>query len=243
MQARISYTSTFAKLPCILLVGFLFIQSHVVRAQEPDTLYLRDGSVLRGDVVKDSMGNYVVYNKFGEFTIKVEEVIYRVSEENGEKFVQEIYIVTGKRAEIISILQREIPTRNENATSFNLLLPGTVEGVFDGDDQEVPYQSRSLGGVSKITINYDDIVSDEKYLFITTRQKDFLKSDGQGSLIYDYNFTPDSETNIKLLVKYPKDWHADQISPEPTKRYEGLVVWHLKLRRQQNFNPSITFRE
>jgi hypothetical protein len=227
----------------MLLVGFLFVQSQVVRSQDADTLYLRDGAVLRGDIVKDSMGNYVVYNKYGELTVKVDDVIYRVSEEKDEKFVQEIYIVTGKKAEIISILQREIPTHDENVQGFNLLVPGTVVGVFDADDQEVFYQSTSLGGVSKITINYGDIISEGKYLYITTRQHDLLRTDEQGRIMYTYNFTPDSEAVIKLLVKYPRDWHVDQISPQPATRYEGLVVWHLKLRRQQNFNPTITFRK
>jgi len=231
----------FAKPPCIFLLAVVLLLNFVVLGQEFDTLYLRDGSVLRGDIVKDSAGNYVVYNKYGEFTVNIGEIIYLISKEKDEQIVRETYIITGNEMEVVSILQRTIPSADEDSQGFNLLIPGSVVAIFDADNFEIPYQSTSLGGLSKITIKYDDIISDGKYLYITTRQKDFLESDEQGGIIYSYNFTPHNEVVIKLLVKYPQDWHVDKISPEPTKQYEGLIVWQLKLRRQQNFNPIITF--
>lgn len=243
MQANILRRTYFANLPCMLLIGFLLIQNPVVWGQEFDTLYLRDGSVIRGDIVKDSAGNYVVYNEYGEFTVNIGEVIYLISKEKDEQIVRETYIITGNEMEVVSILQRAIPSADEDLQGFNLLISGSVVAIFDSDQMETPYQLSSLGGLSKITIKYDDIISDGKYLYITTRQKDFLESDEQEGIIYSYNFTPHNEVVIKLLAKYPQDWHVDKISPEPTKQYEGLIVWQLKLKRQQNFNPTITFRK
>jgi len=232
----------FAKPPFMFLLAVVLLLNFVVLGQEFDTLYLRDGSVLRGDIVKDSVGNYVVYNQYGEFTVNVGEVIYLISKEKDEQIVRETYIITGNEMEVVSILQRAIPSADEDLQGFNLLVAGSVVAIFDADNFEIPYQSTSLGGLSKITIKYDDIISDGKYLYITTRQKDFLESN-EGGIIYSYNFTPHNEVVIKLLVKYPQDWHVDKISPEPTKQYEGLIVWQLKLRRQQNFIPTITFRK
>lgn len=63
-----------------------------------------EGSVLRGDIVKDSTGNYVVYNQDGEFTVNVAEVIYLISKEKGEQIVRETYIITGNEMEVILIL-------------------------------------------------------------------------------------------------------------------------------------------
>ena len=44
-----------------------------------------------------------------------------------------------------------------------------------------------------------------------------------------------------MIVKHPREWKIQAATPAPSHQFEGLIVWETKLKRQQNFKPTITF--
>jgi hypothetical protein len=226
----------------ILLIFLLPIQIRSEEKEEPRTLYLRDGSVLKGEILKDSMGNYIVCGSYGEFNINVNDVIYIVPEDQENEQIRETFLIEGKDTEVISILQKEIPQQEEGIESFNLLIHGDVEGIYDTYNTKVKYTRKAIGSLSRVTIRYEDILPESKNFFITTRQKNFLKKDEKRNYLFNYKFTPDQALVIKLMVKYPKEWSLQDISPEPTRSFEGLIVWEKNLKRQQSLTPLAVFK-
>jgi hypothetical protein len=213
-------------------------------AQSPsvETLFLKDGSIIKGTVLKDGSGVYVVYNNHGKISVNSREVLYRHSAQSEEGSLTETYILLDASAEALSVLQREIPDRKENAESFRLLVPGSVDAVFDEKDIAVPFEAVSLGSLNRLTVRYADLRPNAGSLFITSRQTSLLSPGAPDALEFRQDYTVDREGLLRILVNYPLDWTAETVSPEPTRVFPGLVVWEPTLKRQQRFSPRIHFQ-
>lgn len=223
------------------LCGQSFAAQPAPSDESQDTLYLRDGSVIKGTVIKDGLGHYLVQNKYGEFYVEEPDILHKLAEE-GLLFT-ESYFLIGKLAEVLSVLQREVPERAQGSECFNLLVPGTVEGIYDDKNVKVIFQSRPVGGMSRVMVRYGDVAPKGKSLFVTARQKDILKTPGPGAIQFQQQYTVETDGVVKVAVKYPAEWTPIEISPKPALQAAGLIVWKQALKRQQNFGPSITFRE
>jgi len=230
-----------------ILLAVLFLFSALIggavekKQRDGRSLYLKDGSVFKGDILSDSRGDFIVYNRYGEFTVKAEEVLYVMGEKKSEFRVRETYLVEGEGADVINILQKNIPEREEGVERFYVLVPGNVEGIYSRHNVPLDYQSTEIGELTRLSIGFDDIPEADRYFFITTRRKGFLKKDESGKLLFQTMFTPDEDLSYTLIVKYPKEWKPLSIVPEPTRKWEGLVVWEKDLKRQKSLKPGILF--
>ncbi|MFH0792684.1 MAG: hypothetical protein V2A74_01485 [bacterium] len=225
----------------LVLVGLAFCFAVAAHAQGGDALYLRDGSVLRGDIVRDTLGDYLVFNKYGSLSISAKDVLYRVDGDEGETLANETYIIIDKSRDVIAVLQRDVPKREKDGESFNLLVPGSVEAVTDGFESEIAYQTKSVAGLTRVTIRYSDVPPEVAHVFVTTRQKNLLEEDKEGNLKFRQDYVLDTEGTLKVLVKYPESWKVGEVAPEPSRRYEGLLVWEARLKRQQGFAAETVF--
>jgi hypothetical protein len=213
-----------------------------VNAEEFDALYLRDGSILKGIILKDIAGNYLVYTPFGELSVGAGEVIYTTSRDKTSPVIQETYIFIGKTSDTISIVEQDVPERREQARSFNLLVPGAVETILTADGDEVLFESRLVGENSLVTINYADLPAKVGRIRITLWRIDLLTSLDGESAKFEQNYTPDREGMVSVMVKYPKEWTVRSVTPPPARRFDGLICWRQALRRQQGFAPQIVFQ-
>lgn len=212
------------------------------RSLTVETLFLRDGSVIKGTVLKDGSGVYVVYNNHGKISVNSREVLYRHSAQSDQNSITETYILLDASTEALAVVQRRIPDRREDAKTFRLLVPGSVDAVYDEKDLAVPFQRRQVGSLTQLTIRYADLRPKAESLFVTCRQGEILSSDSPNSLRFRQDYTVDREGLLRVLVNFPLEWTAETVSPGPARTFPGLIVWEPTLGRQQRFSPHILFQ-
>ena len=144
--------------PILLTISLL--TTPVTVGQTIDTLYLRDGSVLKGIVVKDGQGGYLVQSRHGVLSVDAEEILYRLPKDDDLHTISESYILLEGTLEAIAILQRDVPAQRKGVQEFLVLVPGLVEAVRDGSDEEIPFERQEIGDLSKVTIRFDGYIID-----------------------------------------------------------------------------------
>jgi len=225
-----------------ILTAFTLLGLSPASGLSCDTLYLRDGSVLKGTVVKDREGSYLVYNSYGKLSVNAREVLYRASEQTTKPSVTDTYILVEGATDVVSILQKPIPDRQEGKPDFSFLLPGHVEAVYDEADRPVEFELNALPSLSRAVIRFADLSPKGTVLFLTSNQSGLIESRDEGCCVFQHNYTVDTDGTLRVLVKFPLDWIVEEVRPEPTRTYSGLIVWEKDLRRQQRFSPRVLFR-
>lgn len=226
----------------LAILSFVFSIS-LFAGSDTGTLYTKDGSVLQGEIIRDTTGNYIVYSNYGESYVKAEDVIVLMKkDEKTAADVVETFILSDDSMDVISIFQKEMPERKEGDKTLNLLVPGTVQSIYDQENAVIPFTFSDLGNLSKINIDLSNYASKGKKIFIVTKQKDAVEIDEEKNFVFKYQFTPENEISFKLLLKFPKTWKISSSDPQLTKQYNGLAVWNINLKRQSKFSPVIKFK-
>jgi len=208
-----------------------------------DTLFLRDGSVLQGLIVKDSRGRYHIDHPIlGDLSVGEEAVVYLLPKQEGEAWMTETHVIVRETLGVISVLSRAIPERNGESARFNLLVPGRVDSINDRSGSTVPFRSREMGGLTIVTIEYADVSAPAKGLLITSRQTGLLRTTGTGEIEFQAKRVFNESTNIRMVLEHPAGWKVSGVSPEPAHGFGGLIVWEKGLKRQQTFLPTVTFQ-
>lgn len=208
-----------------------------------DTLFLRDGSILQGIVVKDSHGKHHVYNSlYGEIAVDDQDVLYVLPKEEDTPFLTETHVVVGETLDVISTFFRDIPEAKPETEQFHLLIPGRIDSVYEEGDGVVPFETRPIGDFSLMAVRFADIQSSSHRLLITSRQQGMLELTDSDGVRFGVKQVLDEEGRIRMILEHPRYWQVDSISPEPVHRFEGLIVWEKSLKRQQRFTPTVTFR-
>ncbi len=214
----------------------LMVSSSVIHA---DTLYLRDGSVLKGSV-SDGVTNDVILSNpyFGDVSVLLADVLYQTTDQANTLI--ESYVIT-ENLDVLAVLCRTVPARKEASDTFHMLIPGAVQSVTDGNGVDVPFDTRSLGANSLITIDYDALCPDSPALTVTTLLPGKIRPTDTGHMALQLRYIPDKDTSLQVLVKYPRRLKPYMITPESYTENDGLVIWERQLRRQQQFIPEIEF--
>ncbi len=216
------------------------ILPQIINAQQISSLYTKDGSVFKGEIIQDGFGNYIIFSKYGEFNIDAKDIItITYSDDKATSSVMETFILDNSMNEAICIIQKDFPVLSDSNEVYTLMIPGHAECIYDINNYSVPFNINSFGSYSRITIKSSDILS--KKIFITTKINSLLGQDDGGNYIFKNNYLFDADTHFKLIIKYPKEWKASQIRPAGFSKYEGLIIWDIKLKRQKNFIPLIKF--
>ncbi len=241
------WSSVRLKLVVPFAVLVVLLPSYVLGEREEElasiqAVHLLDGSIIVGKVSEDGAGGYVVSTKYGELSVSAEDVLYVAKDEEKTGVRGETHILTGNKGEVIAILQKAIPERREDAPVFGFLLPGSVVEVSDLRNRRIPYQALPAGAFTRLGVRYEDVGPKDKYLLITVREGDFLKSDDESGHVYQHSLTPDRGVVFELRVQHPQDWQVARVSPEPTTRYPAMILWRIELKKQQDFTPFISFR-
>ena len=227
----------------VLLLIFAGLLSGSVRAEEViDTVYLRDGTVLKGLIWQDPDGQTVIYNPLysGDIFIWTKDILYQEISD-GELLFDESHIIIGGDLETLATFHQDVPPNPKNVASFNLLAPGMVKSVRDENGMDVTYQRKLIGSVSRLTVQYDGLTTGSQ-LQITTRQTDLLTTDPEGNCVFKLKHILDQSGKIRVTVKYPPRFKLLEVSPKPEKQVEGILVWQPTLSRQQVFQPRIIFQ-
>lgn len=208
-----------------------------------DTLFLRDGSILQGTILRDSHGRYYVSNPlYGDVAIDGEAVLYLLPKSKEDRWAVETHVAVQETLEVISTFSQAVPEPVTGGGSFSLLMPGKVESVSDRNSAVIPFQSREIPGLTIIKVEYEDIPGPDERLVITSRQSGLLQPTETGALEFRAKRVFDDRTDIRMILEHPPAWEVESISPQPVHRFEGLIVWEKSLKRQQTFLPTVRFR-
>jgi len=208
----------------------------------PDTLFLRDGSVLQGTVLRDAEGGYHVSNSlYGKVAVDESAVLYFLPGPRDMPIHSENQVILPGTLEVLTTFSRAVPERSGGSPAFRLLVPGSVDAVHAADGSLVPSESRDVAGSSLVTVDYARLGESVDRIFITSVQKEILTARENGNLAFRTKRILDEAGTIRLVVEYPQEWSIESLSPEPTFRFPGMVVWEVSLKRQQTFQPAAVF--
>ncbi len=209
-------------------------------AASADTLYLTDGSVVTGVVMSETHDEIVLANRlYGDLVIERQDVLYRDGAERPDRV--ETYAITQDGITVIARLQRAVPPQRKDASSFNLLVPGSIRAVTDANGVELPFSQRTLGENTLATLMWDDLGQDMGLLTLTSVQKTVVSPSAAGQLIFRANYTVNQAQSLRVIVRYPGNFNLISLSPTPDVELDGLLIWNRQLRRQQRFQPQILF--
>ena len=204
-----------------------------------DTLYLKDGSVLSGDILEETAEDFLISNsKLGQLYVLREDIIYRETPQVNT--LSESYTIVGRTLEVIAKLSRSVPERREGINSFNMLIHGSVLSVTDAEGSEIPFVQRSIGGSDLITIDYDQLGSDVNRLAIIAQQDGLFQVEA-GLYTFQLKYILNEDSRIRVIIRSPKDFHLEAVKPEPKIKCNGLIVWDQGIKRQQHFMPELQF--
>jgi len=204
-----------------------------------DTLYLKDGSVLSGDILEETAEEFLISNsKLGQLYVLREDIIYRDTPQINT--LSESYTIVGRTFDVIAHLSRSVPKRRPDVNSFNMLIHGSVLSVIDPNGSDIPFDQWSIGDSDLITIDYDQLSPDTSRLTIITQQKGLFQEES-GLYSFRLKYILNEDSRIRVIIRYPKVFHLETIKPEPKIRCNGLIVWDQRIKRQQHFMPELQF--
>lgn len=214
---------------------------HAAAPEIPDTLFLRDGSVLKGIAVPDPDGAVAVYSNYGCLTMSPGDVLYRLAPAAPQPTVSDIYLLSSSGENAIVTSVRPVPAPESKATTFSLLFPGKVLSVRDTYDQPLAYRSQRAGIASRVIVQYADLPQTTGTLSVSTQVDDAIARRRDGKLEFQIGYTLERDGLASLLLRIPADWKLDSTSPRPEIQLDGLLVWRRQLRRQQSFSAHAVF--
>jgi hypothetical protein len=202
-----------------------------------ENLYLRDGSVLTGIRTRETETAYVLVSaSYGEIQVPKAEVLYLETDSPGIR--TETFTLSRDGAVVLARFQRAVPTPVARTGSFRLLIPGSVQSVWDKGGRKIPFNKQEIAGNSLITIHYDRLAASTDVLTFTALQPQLLLQAPSGALTFRLRYVPDQAETLKVIVTYPTDYSVTSVTPSPDIRLDGLIVWENFLKRQQEFNPQ-----
>lgn len=205
-----------------------------------DTLYLDDGSVLTGLVIQDADKDCVIATAvLGDLVVSKSHILFQDSSTQVDRL--ETFAITRDASAVISRVSCQVPTLQPDTPSFKRLITGEVQTICDSNGLEIPFTTQLIGNNSLVTINTLDMAPDTRTLIATTLQDGLIHPTPTGHLAFTTRFIPNEEQTIRVVLKYPKAFKLQSISPEPKLQLDGLIVWEQTVKRQQTFSPTITF--
>jgi hypothetical protein len=202
-----------------------------------DTLYLRDGSVLTGTPTRETETAYVLAGaSYGEIQVPKAEVLYLETESPGIR--TEIFTLSRNGAVVMARFQRAVPAPGTRTGNFRLLIPGSVQSVWDESGRKIPFDRQEIAGNSLVAIQYDHLAESTDLLTFTALQPQLLLQDPSGALTLRLRYVLNQAETLKVIVKYPTEYSLASVTPPPDVRLDGLIVWEKSLKRQQEFNPQ-----
>lgn len=221
----------------LMALGMLF---SIGLTTSGDTLYLDDGSVLTGLVIQDTAHDCVIANaRYGDLLVEKSHILYQ--EINTLVDTLETFTITRDAATVISRIQRTVPDLTADTTRFKLLVPGEVKAICDSDGLEIPFINRLIGNNSLVALNTVDLAPDTLSLLATSLQDGMIQPTASGHLAFKTQYIPDQAKTIRVVLKYPKTFKLQSITPEPQLQLDGLIIWEQTLKRQQKFAPTLVF--
>lgn len=209
------------------------------QAVTADTLYLKDGSVLTGDILEETTEVFLVDNpRLGQLYVLREDIIYRETPQVDT--LSESYTIVGQTLDVIAQLSRTVPERRADVNSFNMLIYGSVLSVIGADGRDIPFGQWSIGDSDLITIDYDQLSPDTNRLTIITQQEGLIQEES-GLYTFRLKYILNEDSRIRVIIRYPKVFHLETIKPEPKIKCNGLIVLDQKIKRQQHFMPEVQF--
>lgn len=205
-----------------------------------DTLYLNDGSVLKGTLTEDNGEVVHLENPlFGFVQVYGEGILYQESDSN--QVHVESFTLVDNGTWILNQMNKPVPERKGDSTSFRMMIPGTIQALRDSQGQEVPFTHRVIGGNSLITVHFDDMATEAEQLTITTLRAGLVFQESSGEMAFRLKYIPAREQRTKIILRYPTTLTQQDIQPPPLFTGAGLVIWEQDLQRQQQFKPEIVF--
>ncbi len=224
----------FGTLFLLLCFGLFFVQPVAA-----DILYLKDGSVLNGNILEETPEDFLIDNsRLGQLYVLHEDITYRETPQVDT--FSESYTIVGQTLGVIAHLTRSVPERRPDADSFNLLIHGNVLSVIDADGADIAFDHRAIGDNDLITIYYDQLDPETTRLTIIARQ-DGLVPEESGLYTFRLKYILNEDSRIRVIIRYPEVFHLETIRPEPKIKCNGLIVWDEKIKRQQHFIPEVRF--
>jgi hypothetical protein len=204
-----------------------------------DILYLRDGSVLSGNILEETTEDFLIDNPgLGQLYVLRQDVIYRETPQ--ADILSESFVIVGQSLDIIARLSRSVPEKEQDADSFNLLVEGNVLSVISADGLNIPFDTWPIGGNDLITIDYDQLSPETGRLSIITQQEGFIQAES-GLYVFRLKYILNQDSRIRIIIKYPQEFYLESIKPEPKIKGAGIIVWDQQVKRQQHFVPEIRF--
>jgi hypothetical protein len=230
---RVQYK--FARLFLLLICFALFLWQAAVA----DTLYLKDGSVLSGNILEETAEDFLIDNPgLGQLYVLRQDVIHRETPQVDT--LSESFVILGQGLDIIAQLSRSVPERMQDANSFNMLVNGNVLSVIDEDGCDVPFDRLPIGDSDLITIDYDQLSPETSRLTVIARQEGLIQNES-GLYVFRLKYILNADSRVRIIVKYPGEFHLESIEPEPKIKGAGIVVWDRQIKRQQHFVPVVRF--
>lgn len=213
----------------------LFLSQTVIA----DILYLKDGSVLSGNILEETTEDLLIDNlRLGQLYVLREDIIYREAPQNDT--LSESYTIVGQTLDVIAHLSRSVPGRKPDVNSFNMLIHGSVLSVIDANGSDIPFYQWAIGDSDLITIDYDQFSPNTNRLTIITQQKGLVQEES-GLYTFRLKYILNEDSRIRVIIRHPKVFHLETIKPEPKIRCNGLIVLDQKIKRQQHFTPEVQF--
>lgn len=221
----------------LVLIGVIGIVNNQASA---DTVFLRDGSVLNGDIKEVSSDRIrLAHDVLGALSLTIADVLYHVQQD--KQIYTEDHTVTLEDDSVLTRLTRPVPKRQGQAESFRLLIPGQVLSVSDTLNRPMDVRKRTIGDNTLLTIPYHSIGAECDRMIVLTRQAKLIRTGDDMELVLQLNYTLAEPRTIKISVTYPQQLSIRSISPEPILRKDGVIIWEASLQRQQQYKPRVVF--
>ncbi|MHC4396640.1 MAG: hypothetical protein ACYS1A_13385 [Planctomycetota bacterium] len=238
MENRKYYNKIQYRFISLLFLSICF-ELFLGQAVTADILYLKDGSVLSGNILEETKEDFLIHNlKLGQLYILREDIIHRETPQLDT--LSESYTIVGRTLDIIAHLSRSVPERRPDVNSFNMLINGNVLSVIDVNGSDIPFDQWPVADSDLITIDYDQLSPDTNRLTIITQQEGLVQEES-GLYTFRLKYILNQDSRIRVIIRYPKVFHLETIKPEPKIKYDGLIVLDQKIRRQQQFIPEVRF--
>lgn len=206
-----------------------------------ETLFLRDGSVVRGVVVPGADQTMLVDGSYGALTVREADVLVRIPPQPPEPLLAETYVFGASATGAVVTMDRPVPEPASGATTFSLLLPGKALEVRGLRDETVPFEATDAGAFSRVVVRHSDVPKGDPTIRVTTQVDDALEILPDGTVEFAQKYAPDRAGRARIVAKYPGSWRLRLATPELTTSTMGVAVWDLQLRRQQSFAPRLQF--
>ncbi len=221
----------------LVLVGVIGTVNNQISA---DTVFLRDGSVLNGDIKEISSDRIrLIHDVLGTLSLNKADVLYHVQQD--KTIYTEDHTVTLEDHSVLTRLTRPVPKRQGQAESFRLLIPGQVLSVSDTLNRPMDVHKRTIGDNTLLTIPYHSIGAKCDRMIVLTRQATLIRTVDDTESVLQLGYTLAEPRTVKISVTYPQQLSIRSISPEPIRRKDGVIIWEASLRRQQQFKPRVVF--